>query len=219
MEEIDFRMLYELQDQVLEAVFSADTTFYLTGGTCLHRFYYSERYSVDLDLFSNETALFREDVRDLLSRLDQNSIRYEPVTDFRDFVRIMVEKKLRVDLICDRVYRSGRPFRTKEGVALDNLLNLCANKVCATLGRDEPKDVFDLYTVYRHDPQDWAVVMEEAGKKCVLDPETLAFRLDSFPVELVESLHVLDKSIFKSFKQDYPVMVREMSGVWSLKDI
>ncbi|EFI36227.1 protein of unknown function DUF1814 [Desulfonatronospira thiodismutans ASO3-1] len=213
MEEIDFKQLYELQDQVLEAVFLVDTTFYLTGGTCLHRFYFSERYSVDLDFFTNDTALFREDVRDLLNRLDQKSIQYEPVTDFRDFVRIMVEKKLRVDLICDRVYRSGKNVRTKKGLVLDNLLNLCANKVCAILGRDEPKDVFDLYTVYRHDPQDWAVVMEEAGKKCVLDRETLAFRLDSFPVELVESLHVLDKNIINVFKQDYPVMLREMSGV------
>ncbi len=212
MEEIDLKQLYELQDQVLEAVFSADTTFYLTGGTCLHRFYFPERYSVDLDLFTNETALFREDVRDLLKRLDQKSIQYESVTDFRDFVRIMAEKKLRVDLICDRVYRSGKIVRTKEGVALDNLLNLCANKVCAILGRDEPKDVFDLYTIYRHDPQDWAMVTAEAGKKCVLDPETFAFRLDSFPVELVESLHVMDKNIIKGFKQDYPTMVRELSG-------
>jgi len=31
MEEIDFKQLYELQDQVLEAVFSVDTICYLAG--------------------------------------------------------------------------------------------------------------------------------------------------------------------------------------------
>ncbi len=67
MEEIDFRMLYELQDQVLEAVFSADTTFYLTGGTCLHRFYFSERYSVYL-VFLPMTLHYSGKTLDICSR-------------------------------------------------------------------------------------------------------------------------------------------------------
>lgn len=60
---IDFKKLYRLQDQVLESVFSIETGFYLTGGTCLHRFYFESRHSVDLDLFTSDNSLFREDSR------------------------------------------------------------------------------------------------------------------------------------------------------------
>ncbi len=39
MENIDYRAVYRIQDRVLKVVFGADTTFYLTGGTCLNRFF------------------------------------------------------------------------------------------------------------------------------------------------------------------------------------
>ncbi len=50
---IDFERLYALQDSVLETVFSTETEFYLTGGTCLSRFYQAKRYSDDLDFFAD----------------------------------------------------------------------------------------------------------------------------------------------------------------------
>ena len=63
---MDYSSLYAIQDQVLDALFSGETAFYLTGGTCLHRFYFQKRHSDDLDLFTSETALYREDVRNAL---------------------------------------------------------------------------------------------------------------------------------------------------------
>ena len=47
----DYTQLYTLQDEVLKIIFSEETSFYLTGGTALHRFYCNGRYSDDLDLF------------------------------------------------------------------------------------------------------------------------------------------------------------------------
>lgn len=212
MAEMNFKALYGLQDKVLQAVFSKEINFYLTGGTCLHRFYYPERYSVDLDLFTNENALFREDVRVLQQSLAQSNIPYTIVVDSRDFIRIMIEDSLRVDLVNDRVYRAGKIVQAPNGVILDNLLNLCANKICAILGRDDPKDVFDLYTVYRHDSQDWQIVLSEASKKCVIDPEMLKLRVESFPLDMVEHLYVMNREALMGFKQDYLKMVREVIG-------
>ena len=63
METLAYPELFALQDQVLSTVFSVETSFYLTGGTCLHRFHYQRRHSIDLDLFTNDPALFRDDVR------------------------------------------------------------------------------------------------------------------------------------------------------------
>ena len=47
MDSIDYVKLYELQDEVLKLVFSEEQEFYLTGGTCLSRYYQEKRYSDD----------------------------------------------------------------------------------------------------------------------------------------------------------------------------
>lgn len=56
LQEMMYTELYDLQDRVLETVFSIESGFYLTGGTCLHRFYYNKRYSDDL-AFRDELLL------------------------------------------------------------------------------------------------------------------------------------------------------------------
>jgi len=53
MDSIDYKKLYTLQDEVLKIVFETENEFYLTGGTCLSRFYVAKRYSDDLDFFTN----------------------------------------------------------------------------------------------------------------------------------------------------------------------
>ncbi|MFA5806633.1 MAG: nucleotidyl transferase AbiEii/AbiGii toxin family protein [Melioribacteraceae bacterium] len=54
-EEIEFyeNRLYPLQDAVLGLL--DQERFYLTGGTCLSRFYFNHRYSEDLDFFCDGT--------------------------------------------------------------------------------------------------------------------------------------------------------------------
>ena len=208
METLDYSALYRIQDRVLNIFFGADTTFYLTGGTCLNRFFFENRYSADLDLFSNENNLFREDVRILLDALAANGCIYEVLVDTRDFVRLMAESKLKVDLVNDRVYRFGKSTRTPEGIVLDNIENIAANKVCAVLGRDEPKDVFDLYTLFCNARMDWGTVLTASAKKCALDKEVFEYRLNSFPVDLVDLLPVLDHSFASDFKKGYARMVK-----------
>ncbi len=43
MGSIDYKALYTLQDEVLALVFKVENEFYLTGGTCLSRFYLEKR--------------------------------------------------------------------------------------------------------------------------------------------------------------------------------
>jgi len=131
MEALTYPELFELQDKVLSTVFGVETTFYLTGETCLHRFHYERRLSKDLDLFTNENSA---------------SLSYTPQVDARDFVRLWIHPGLQIDLVNDRVYRYGRSIHSPNGIVLDNEVNICANKICAILGRDDPKDMFDLYT-------------------------------------------------------------------------
>ena len=48
-----YENLYKLQDEILKVFFENSNEFYLTGGTCLNRFYINKRYSDDLDFIKN----------------------------------------------------------------------------------------------------------------------------------------------------------------------
>lgn len=66
MEPVDYKKLYLLQDKILDLIFQKDTEFYLTGGTCLNRFYFEKRYSDDLDLFTNFSDTFSYSAREII---------------------------------------------------------------------------------------------------------------------------------------------------------
>lgn len=207
MAKVDYPGLYKLQDQVLTVVGGLATGFYLTGGTCLNRFYLERRYSDDLDFFTSDNNLFRDDVRLLRQTLAEASITFELAVDSRDFVRLMVEGKLKVDLVNDRVYRFGQSVKDAGNVVLDNLSNLGANKICAVLGRDDPKDIFDLFTISCIPDTKWSDIMSAAAKKCVIDAEELRFRLESFPPSLIDILPVTETHFARDFQRDYKKMV------------
>lgn len=53
MDRKDYRQSYSLQDRGLSTLFGVEKKYYLTGGTCLSRFYLDKRYSDDLGLFAD----------------------------------------------------------------------------------------------------------------------------------------------------------------------
>lgn len=68
-----------LQDEILGLVFAENTEFYLTGGTCLNRFYFEKRYSDDLDFFTNFSDTFPYAVRETYPQNFRYSF-YDPET-------------------------------------------------------------------------------------------------------------------------------------------
>ncbi|MEE8441024.1 MAG: nucleotidyl transferase AbiEii/AbiGii toxin family protein [Spirochaetia bacterium] len=207
---MDYSSLYAVQDQILDALFSGETTFYLTGGTCLHRFYFHKRHSDDLDLFTSETALYREDVRAALQHIKNTGLEYETVVDTRDFVRIHAAGVLQVDFVNDRVYRHGASQMSPQGYPLDNVTNIFANKICAVLGRDEPKDIFDLCTLMQVAEVSPANLLPIVQRKCAMDLEDLEHRLVSFPVDLLGTLAVTDVAFLESMSRDYRQIVGDL---------
>ena len=53
-----FRHLYPLQNRLLRAFSTTETSFYLSGGTAASRGYLQHRFSDDLDLFVNDEPRF-----------------------------------------------------------------------------------------------------------------------------------------------------------------
>jgi len=213
MEQIDYSALYQLQDRVLGAVFAHDVSLYLTGGTCLNRYYLQRRHSDDLDLLTNDAELFRDDTREVFLALKARDLEYRMVVDTRDFVRLMVADTLQVDLVNDRLPRIGRPTVRSDSIRIDSLENIAANKIGAVLGRDEPKDVFDLYLISRCAPVNWRTVIDDARRKAVVDMEVLEHRLRVFPIELVDQLAVSHPTFLSELKSDYSTMIEEIAAL------
>ena len=205
MEQVDYRTLYTLQDEVMNVVFDLDNEFYLTGGTALHRFYYHLRYSDDLDFFANNDMRFGENVKEIIEIL-QEKFMVEKVVYAKDFKRFIINNILQIDFVDDRVYRYGKSeiFGNKR---VDNKINILANKICAIIDRDEEKDIFDLICFVKFEEFNWKEILQIANKKAVVEKEVLIYRLKTFPMELLENIRYIkrieiEKDILEKISQD-----------------
>lgn len=188
---IDYEKLYLLQDEVLKIVFDLENTFYLTGGTALHRFYYHYRYSDDLDFFSHNDTLFGESVNEVIDALVKKDYDINHTVQVKDFHRIMVDNFLQLDFVNDRVHREGKS-KIINDIRVDNTINILANKVTAIVGRDEEKDFFDLFCLAQHESFNWETILEIANEKSVFDKETLIYRLKSFPLAWLRNIKIIE---------------------------
>ena len=123
---------------------------------------------------------------------------------FQYLVRSLVkedELNLKIDLVNDIDYRTGFPIQTSLG-AVDTPANILSNKITAIIGRDEPKDVFDIVYIATHYAFNWLDVFNEAKKKSVINEIDVEQRLFQFPIEWLESVDwlsaPLDHASFKS---------------------
>ena len=143
--------LSPLQKQVLEA-FAASSlheTFYWTGGTLLSAVYLHHRASQDLDFFSDKP--FSHDdvigfVRALKTRLNLEHIEEKKIHDRWEFF-LHNNEELRLEFV-HYDHPSVGKRGTKNGVTVDSLDDIAANKLMALVDRDEPKDVVDLYFLF-----------------------------------------------------------------------
>lgn len=178
---VDYSHLYELQDAVLDIVFSLNHGFYLTGGTALHRFYYGLRYSDDLDFFTNNDALFAESINEILEAFEANNHTYMKVVQSKDFQRVIFEGELQIDFVNDRTYRDGKSVLFGN-YRVDNINNILTNKLGAIMDRDEEKDVFDLVSIAHNENICWDDALSIANKKSPIDRLALMQRLRTFPL-------------------------------------
>lgn len=141
--------LYPLQDQVLKVINSVDTGFYLTGGTALSRAYLQHRYSDDLDLFVNYDPNFTAWSSLLIDRLIAHE-RWTCEISIRQqfFVRILLvqnEITLKIEFVNDVPARVGEVQDHPTLGRIDSAENILANKLSALIGRDEPRDLADVW--------------------------------------------------------------------------
>jgi hypothetical protein len=131
----------------------------LTGGTALSAFFLRHRLSEDLDFFTQvprSVPLARQAIVEQLTAGDFN---VRVVRDFPSFVELSITghgEILKVDLAEDTPFRLEAPTPgAAEGLMLDSLTDIAANKVAALFDRAQPKDFVDVYFLARdHGPLD-----------------------------------------------------------------
>ncbi len=211
MGSIDYKKLYDLQDKVLDIVFSVENIFYLTGGTCISRFYHEKRYSDDLDFFADNEPRFKAGIKNIKSVLNkQFEVREDTVS--KDFVRLIVDDFLQVDFINDRVYKHGKSVVLENGYLIDNIENILSNKLNAVIDRDEEKDIFDIYLICKLYDFDWSDILEIAHKKASFAHEDLIIRLKSFPLRLLKNINIIDKNFLNSFEKEFEAIIEEINS-------
>ena len=182
----DYTNLYNLQFRFLKWIQKLDLPFYLTGGTALSRFYLNHRFSDDLDFFVNSDDRFKDFINVIIRNISHNfnvNISDALITD--EFCRLFVRENkitLKIDFVNDVADRPGKPNSTEFGL-IDTVENILANKISAIIGRDEPKDVFDLIFIADNYLFNWADIFLYAKQKSFLNEIDVEKRLHTFPVE------------------------------------
>ena len=211
MGSIDYKKLYSLQDKVLDTVFDVEDEFYLTGGTALSRFYYAKRYSDDLDFFTNDSQRYSYAVKNIISSLSKNfKIDYE--INSRDFIRLKIDSILQVDFVNDRVVRYKEPLILDNGYKIDNIENILSNKLTAIIGRDNPKDIFDIYLIDKYNSIDFEEIIKIAQDKMHFSKDDLLIRLKSFPTYLLKGIKLIDKDFLNDFSKNYKQIIKKIEG-------
>ena len=194
----DYKALYLLQDKFLAWWKSMEMPFYLTGGTALGRYYLNHRYSEDLDFFTNanlEYPVFIKKIRDNVTKHFNVDIRNALFTD--DFTRLFItfnHQNLKVEFVNDVSYYAGKSLKYDFGW-IDTPRNILSNKLTALVGRDEPKDIYDIVHIALNYSFSWDNVFLDAKEKCIINEIDVEKRLTSFPIQLLENINWLDNMI------------------------
>jgi len=212
LDKVGYKELYKLQDKILGLIFSENTEFYLTGGTCLNRFFFEKRYSDDLDFFTFNSSTFFHSITDIIKKLKNNNINYKKIVDSKSFVRINVIENsivLQIDFINDSVNRHG-DFIFINNYKLDNPLNILSNKITAILGRDNPKDIFDIYLISKNIKFNWKTTINNAQNKMIFQKDELIYRLETFPYNFLKNIKVIDSNFLKDIEEEFPLIIRDI---------
>ena len=153
---------------------------FLTGGTALALVHLGHRRSVDLDLFTRDAPSFEHLVRLFLGLVEREglaAVAGQAGPGFRRFVVSDGSEQVPVDLAVDSAPPVGKPLVLDDGLAVDSIEDIAANKLCAILGRAEVRDYVDLYFLARRGLDPLALLPAAQRKDGGLDAATLAFVL------------------------------------------
>ena len=176
--------LYPLQDAVFATATTYGQNLYLTGGTALARYYFQHRLSEDLDFFTttNDLKLIANDLR--LRLIDQGyRVEVEKLDVY--FARLYLfyahprahpsqgEMTLKIEFA--KEFNLVDPLvETTQGIYINSLEDIGANKITAFEDRAAIKDIVDLYYITQRLPFPQLFTLAERKRVPVAYEELLA---------------------------------------------
>ncbi len=135
-----------LQQRFLQAFFTSEKRFFLTGGAALAGFYLGHRETHDLDLFTLVDAM-DEGSHSVATAAEGMGAKLESIQtspDFRRFVLTLESEAIVINLIRERVPQVAANKPVIGIIVVDPPEEILANKLCALLGRAEIRDLVDV---------------------------------------------------------------------------
>jgi len=102
---------------------------------------------------------------------------------------------------------------TKENYIIDNVENILSNKITAIIGRDNPKDIFDLYLISSSYTIDWSEILQSAHEKAGFSDDELIVRLKTFPSELLKTIRLKDEGFLDNFEKEFPKIIETINQI------
>jgi hypothetical protein len=180
---------------------------HLGGGAALAGAYLGHRTTGDIDLFVHDGADMRALVGLLPSAAAAAGIAVTLQRDVGHLVRAQLEardgNRIEVDVVHEPVGDLTAPPPPIEGIVIESLTDLRANKLTCILSRSEPRDLVDLYFLDRAGfppEQDLEIALrKDAG----IDPGVLSWLLAQFPTQpLPAMLEPLTSAELEKFRDD-----------------
>ena len=172
------------------------------------------RLSRDADLFFHDREAHRDAVALLPDIAVAAGVTIRVVRDAGTFVRGVltgVDGEVDIDLVFESVPDVHGPDLV-EGVQIESLADLRANKLMCVLSRSEPRDLVDLLFLDRAGYPPEADLTLALAKDSSIDPGVLAWLIGQFPVEpLPQMLELLPPGELEVFRDALAERLRRLA--------
>lgn len=203
-------ILTDQQQLALQLIANSELAkhFYFGGGTALSHYYLQHRYSEDLDFFSqdefdpqNITVLLKA----MKAKLDYQTFDYQNSFNRNIyFLKFSSDYVLKLEFTYYPFQQIENP-KVKDGLLVDSVIDIAANKLFTISQKPRGRDYFDLYTII----QKYDFSIEDLRMKAKMkfdwhvDPLQLASRLFEVDTHLDDPIisGVLDNQALTAFFQ------------------
>lgn len=179
--------------------------FYLSGGTALAGYYFNHRESDDLDFFAQQEfdrVFLHAFVGRLKDALQARAVRFERLYDRNQFFFVMPTEELKVEFSLYPFQQLEQPI-DHDGLRVDSLRDIAANKLMALVDRFDPKDFVDMFFLLKKFDLD--AVRADAEKKFGVRIGDMALGQELAKVRRVEALP----------KMTQPLVVEELKSFFA----
>ncbi len=190
--------------------------FYLTGGTALAGFYLYHRYSDDLDFFTEidpcPQLVIERLITDIKTSLNCHQVAHRRIYDRRLYFFALPDgKELKIEFT-HYPHKRLHESELKNGIAVDSLEDIAANKIMALLDRIESKDFVDLYFLMQEKGITLDALRQLVEQKFGITLEPITFGSEFAKVRAISALPQMVKPVtLEELKAFFTNRARELS--------